>query len=174
MPSIQVSPSEGKLLALLLRLIGAREVIEIGTLAGYSAICMARALPKDGRLYTIEIEPGYAEIARGNVEAAGLSALVEVLVGPAAEMLRKLSPLGPFDAVFLDADKGGYPEYARWGAEHLRSGGLLLADNAYFFGRLMSDDASSRAMRRFHEELPAAFDSVCVPTPDGLVVAIRR
>jgi caffeoyl-CoA O-methyltransferase len=174
MPAIQVSSSEGKLLGLLLRMIGARRVVEVGTLAGYSAIRMARALPDDGKLYTLELEQHHADVARANIEAAGLADRIEVRVGPALEMLPQLAPLGPFDAVFLDADKQGYPEYARWAAANLRRGGLLLADNSYFFGQLMADDAAAAAMRRFHESVPADFDSTCVPTPDGLVVGIRR
>jgi len=95
-------------------------------------------------------------------------------VGPGTEVLAQLTQLGPFDAVFLDADKEGYPAYAAWAAQNLRSGGVLLADNSYFFGRLLADDASAAAMRRFHELVPQFFDSVCIPTPDGLVLGIRR
>ena len=174
MPEIQVAPSEGKLLGLLLRLIGARKVVEVGTLAGYSALHMARALPEDGKLYTIEFEPKHAEVARANLAAAGLASRVEIRVGPGNEVLPQLSPLGPFDALFLDADKQGYPQYAAWGARNLRKGGLLIADNSYFFGKLLEDEPAARAMRRFHEELPSEFDSVCAPTPDGLVIAIKR
>jgi caffeoyl-CoA O-methyltransferase len=174
MPAIQVSSSEGKLLGLLLRMIGARRVVEVGTLAGYSAIRMARALPDDGKLYSLELEPHHAEVARANIVAAGLEQRIEVRVGPALELLPQLALLGPFDAVFLDADKQGYPEYAQWAAANLRSGGLLLADNSYFFGQLLADSPAAAAMRRFHESVPEAFDSTCVPTPDGLVVGIRR
>jgi caffeoyl-CoA O-methyltransferase len=174
MPAIQVAPSEGKLLGLILRLAGARKVVELGTLAGYSAIQMARALPPDGKLYSIELDPRHAAVARANIEAAGLGDRVEVRVGEGAVVLEQLSSLAPFDAVFLDADKQGYPGYARWAARNLRPGGVLLADNSYFFGRLLADDPSAAAMRRFHEELPAHFDSVCIPTPDGLVLGLRR
>jgi caffeoyl-CoA O-methyltransferase len=174
MPAIQVSPSEGKLLGTLIALTGARRVVEVGTLAGYSAIHIARALPEDGKLYTVELEPRHAEIARENLAAAGVSERVEVRVGDGSAVLEELAALGPFDALFLDADKAGYPKYAAWGAKHLRRGGLLLADNSYYFGQLLGDDPSAVAMRRFHESLPAAFDSVCVPTPDGLVVAVRK
>lgn len=174
MPAIQVAPSEGKLLGLLLRLVGARKVVEVGTLAGYSTIHMACALPPEGKLYSIELDPKHAEVARANIEAAGVGDRVEVRVGPGAQVLEQLSALGPFDAVFLDADKEGYPVYAAWASEHLRSGGILIADNSYFFGQLMADNPSAQAMRRFHEQLPAHFDSVCIPTPDGLVLGIRR
>jgi caffeoyl-CoA O-methyltransferase len=173
MPAIQVSPSEGRLLELLLRLSSARRVVEVGTLAGYSAIRMARALPERGRLYTLESDPEHARVARQNLRAAGVDDRVEVREGPAIESLGGLEREGPFDVVFLDADKGGYPDYGRWAERHLRPGGLLLADNAYLFGNLMKDSEDAAAMRRFHEQTAAAFDSVCVPTPDGLVVAIK-
>lgn len=174
MPAIQVGPSEGKLLFCLLSLIAARKVVEVGTLAGYSTIWMARALPKDGKLYSIELDAKHAAVARDNVLAAGLGDRVEVLEGRGIDVLERLSEQAPFDAVFLDADKGGYAEYARWAGRHLRPGGLLLADNAYLFGELLGDRAEAPAMRRFHEDLRASFESVCIPTPDGLVLAIRR
>jgi caffeoyl-CoA O-methyltransferase len=174
MPAIQVAPSEGKLLGLILQLVSARKVVEVGTLAGYSALRMARALPEGGKLYSVELEPKHAEVARENLAAAGVAHKVEIRVGPGSEVLAQLTPLGPFDAVFLDADKEGYPAYAAWAAQNLRPGGVLLADNSYFFGRLLADDASAAAMRRFHELVPQFFDSVCIPTPDGLVLGIRR
>lgn len=174
MPAISLAPSEGKLLQLLTRLSGAARAVEIGTLAGYSAIHIARGLAPGGTLDTLELEPRHAEIARANLEAAGLSDRVRVHVGSAAEILPGLSARGPFDLVFLDADKEGYPEYASWAADNLRAGGLLVADNAYFFGALLGDDHGARALRRFHEALPARFASVCAPTPDGLVIAVRN
>jgi caffeoyl-CoA O-methyltransferase len=174
MPAIQVGPSEGKLLGMLIALTGARRVIEVGTLAGYSAVRMARALPRDGRLWTIELDPKHAAVARTRVAEAGVAGQVEVLEGAALEVLTRLAPEGPFDAVFIDADKGNYDRYGRWAREHLRPGGLLLGDNAYFFGRLLEDTPEAGAMRRFHEEAAQAFDTVCIPTPDGLLLGIKR
>jgi caffeoyl-CoA O-methyltransferase len=174
MPTISLAPSEGKLVQLLTQLSGAKRAIEIGTLAGYSAVHIARGLGEGGMLDSLELDPRHAEIARSNIEAAGLSDRVRVHIGSAAEILPTLVPHGPFDLVFLDADKAGYPEYSIWAADNLRPGGLLIADNAYYFGALLADDPSARAMRRFHEELPARFASVCAPTPDGLVIAIRK
>jgi caffeoyl-CoA O-methyltransferase len=174
MPAIQVAPSEGRLLELLLRMIGARKIVEVGTLAGYSAICMARALPDDGHVWSIEYEPRHAEVARGNLQAAGLASRATVIVGAGTEMLPTLVPHGPFDAVFIDADKGGYADYGAWAIANLRRGGLVLGDNAYLFGRLTEDSDGGRAMRRFHELVAAACDSVCAPTPDGLVSGIKR
>lgn len=173
-PPIQVGPAEGKLLALWLKAIGATKVIEVGTLAGYSAIWMGRALPEGGKLWSIENDPQHAEIARANIALAGLSHKVEVRLGDGVEVLEALAPEGPFCAVFVDADKQRYDRYGRWALAHLRSGGLLLGDNAYLFGQLLADDERGAGMRRFHEEAAAAMDSVCVPTPDGLVVARKR
>jgi caffeoyl-CoA O-methyltransferase len=173
-PAIQVGPSEGRLLYLLLRLVGARNVVEVGTLVGYSAIHMARALPPDGHLYTIEFEPKHAEVARANIARAGLSDRITVVVGAALDVLPTLEQHGPFDAVFIDADKVNYDRYGMWATQHLRRGGLVLGDNAYLFGELLDDSDRGRAMRAFHEHVARTCDSVCVPTPDGLVVGIKK
>ncbi len=174
LPAIQVGMSEGKLLTLLLRLVGAKKVVEFGTLAGYSAIRMAQALPSDGRLWTLELEEMHAAVARDNLAMAGLSDRVKVLVGPALEALPQLESEGPFDAVFLDADKGRYDLYGRWAAANLRRGGLLLVDNAYYFGQLLDHSPDAVAVRRCHEEAALAFDTVCIPTPDGLILGIKK
>ncbi len=175
LPAIQVAPSEGKLLGMLIGLLGARKVVEIGTLAGYSAIRMARRLPAGGHLWTFEYEPKHHALARANIEAAGLKDRVTCVLGKALDGLDDLARReGPFDAVFVDADKGNYDRYGRWAAEHLRSGGMLLGDNAFFFGRLLEDGEEAQAMRRFHEEAAQAFDTVCIPTPDGLLLGIKR
>ncbi len=175
LPPIHLAPSEGRLLELLLRMVRARKVVEVGTLAGYSALWMARGLAEDGRLWTIELDVRHAEVARQSFRDAGMEERVELLVGDAREVLRGLERLGPFDAVFLDADKAGYVHYGRWAAAHLRPGGLLLADNVYLFGRLLDeDDPEAEAMRTFHREAAAAFHSVCVPTPEGLLIGLRK
>lgn len=173
MPAIMVGPSEGRLLGLLLTLARAQTVVEIGTLAGYSAIHMARALPPAGRVFTIEADPEYAEVARRNIATAGLGDRIEVLVGAALDVLPDLANRGPFDAVFIDADKGNYDHYGRWAAANLRPGGLLLGDNAFLFGNLLDDTDTAAAMRRFHEEAAGIFQTVCIPTPDGLLLGIR-
>ena len=175
MPAIQVGISEGKLLTLLLRMAGAKKVVEFGTLAGYSAIRMAQALPPDGHLWSLEFDPKHADVARANLDAAGLSRKVTVVVGPALEALPRLEARAPFDAVFIDADKGSYDKYGAWAAHALRPGGLLLGDNAYYFGNLLEDrDEAAAAMRRFHQQAKEAFDTVCIPTPDGLLLGIRK
>lgn len=174
MPGIQLGPSEGKALELLLGLAGARKVVEVGTLAGYSAIRAARALPPGGRVHTVESDPKHARVARENVAAASLAEMITVHEGPGLEVLPRLVSFGPFDAVFIDADKGNYDRYGRWAAENTRRGGLLVGDNAFLFGRLLEDSPEGAAMRRFHEEARAHFDTVCLPTPDGMLLGVRR
>ena len=174
MPSIQLGPSEGKLLELLLRLAGAKSVVEVGTLAGYSAIRAARAIPEGGHVHTVEFDAKHARVARENVAAAGLADRITVHEGPALEVLPGLVRHGPYDAVFIDADKARYDVYGRWAAQNTRKGGLLLGDNAFLFGRLLEDSPEAAAMRRFHEEARTAYDTVCVPTPDGMLLGLRR
>jgi caffeoyl-CoA O-methyltransferase len=173
-PAIQVGPSEGRLLFLLMRLVSARKVVEVGTLVGYSAIHMARALPADGHLWSIEFEERHAIVARENIAKASLADRVTVKIGAGRDVLPTLEQHGPFDVVFIDADKVNYDHYGKWAIEHLRPGGLVLGDNAYLFGELVDDTDRGRAMRTFHERVARACDSVCVPTPDGLVLGIKR
>lgn len=174
LPAIHVGASEGRLLELLLGLVQARRVVEIGTLAGYSAIRLARALAPGGKLWTLELDERHARAAEDNLAAAGLTAAVTVLRGRATDLLATIEAHGPFDAVFVDADKEGYAEYGRWAARNLRAGGLLLGDNAFLFGDLLDDTPRAQAMRRFHEQAREAFDTVCIPTPDGLLLGIKR
>jgi len=173
-PAIQVGPHEGALLGWLVRGAGVRRAVEVGTLAGYSAIHIARGLSPDGRLFTLEIDPRHAEIARDNLRVAGLEARAEVVVGDALASLASLASQGPFDAVFIDADKGRYDAYVSWAADHLRPGGLLVADNVFFFGRLLEDERDAAAMRRFHEIAARRFDTALVATPDGLLLGRAR
>jgi caffeoyl-CoA O-methyltransferase len=173
-PAIQVGPSEGKLLELLLRLAGAKKVVEVGTLIGYSAIHMARVLPAEGHVWTIEFEPKHAEVAQANIVKAGLADKITVLVGAGTEILPTLVDKGPFDAVFIDADKVNYDKYGAWAIANLRKGGLVLGDNSFLFGELLDESDRGRAMRAFHELVARHCDSVCAPTPDGLVVGIKR
>lgn len=181
LPAIQVSPTDGRILEMLLRLVGARRVVEIGTLAGYSAQWIARALPGDGHLWTIEADRRHAQVARRVLEEAGLGQQVSVLEGPALEVLPTLEAQGPFDAVFVDADKENYDRYGAWAQEHLRVGGLLVGDNAYLFGQLagyepqsVNEEAQIASMRAFHRRLAEGFEAVCLPTADGLAIGIKR
>jgi predicted O-methyltransferase YrrM len=174
MPAVQVGQQDGKLLELLMRLVGARNVVEVGTLAGYSAIRLARGVGERGRVFSLEAEPKYAEVARQNVAAAGLADRVEVLVGNAVDLLPELARKGPFDAVFIDADKGNYARYGAWAAENLRRGGLIIGDNAFLFGRLLDDSEEAASMRRFHEQAAVEFDTACLTSPDGMLIGIKR
>jgi caffeoyl-CoA O-methyltransferase len=176
-PSIWISPEQGAFMEVLLRSAGARSVVEVGTLAGYSAVCMARALPEDGRLITMEVSPKHAEFAADWISRSDVSGRVEVRTGPAIELLPDV-PSGSIDAVFLDADKQSYHLYMEEARRILRAGGLLLVDNAFAFGRLLDeecDDPSVVAIRLFNDALAADpdFDGVMVPLGDGLWVSRR-
>jgi predicted O-methyltransferase YrrM len=158
LPAINVTPSHGKLLHLLARVRGARAILEIGTLAGYSTIWLARALPADGYLITLEAEKKHADIARANLERAGVSAVVDVRVGPALHSLPLIAAegRGPFDLVFIDADKPNTPEYFRWALELSRPGSLIIVDNVVRGGAVVDErtgDERVVAMRRLHEML---------------------
>jgi len=158
LPSIQVSPSQGKLLYLLAKAQGVRTILEVGTLAGYSTIWLGRALPRGGRLLTLEVNPKHAEVARANVARAGLGALVEIRLGPAVETLAKLlsDHEGPFDFVFVDADKPNTRTYFDWAVRLSRPGTLIVVDNVVRKGELAnasSDDPNVRGMRAFLEAL---------------------
>jgi predicted O-methyltransferase YrrM len=158
MPPIQVSPPLAKLLYVLAKTVGARRVLEFGTLAGYSTIWLARALPRDGRLITLEYDPEHAEVARANLARAGVGGLVDLRVGAALDVLPELEGEEPFDLVFIDADKVNTPEYFSWSLERTRSGGLIVADNVVRGGALVDfegDDPTMEAQRRFHEMLAA-------------------
>jgi len=159
LPEIQVSPPQGKLLAILANAIGARTALELGTLGGYSTIWLGRALGPGGRLITLEADPGYAEVARANLERAGLAGVVEVRVGPALEELPRLESegAGPFDLVFIDADKVHTPDYFSWALDQARPGGLIVADNVVRGGTLAEpgSDQVAAAQRRLHEWLAA-------------------
>ena len=184
LPSIQVSPPQGKLLALLVRLLGAKRILEFGTLGGYSAILMARALPADGQLITLEARPEYAEVARQSIERAGVGEKVEIRVGPALEALPVLEEegAGPFDLVFIDADKASTPDYFFWALERTRPGGLIIADNVVRKGTLAdaSDpDEATQAQRRLHEELATdsrvsatTIQTVGAKGHDGFLIAL--
>ncbi len=160
LPAIQVSPPQGKLLALLARSIGARSALEFGTLGGYSTIWLGRALAEGGLLTSLEADPSYAEVALANVARAGLEDRVEIRVGPALDTLPQLEGegAGPFDLVFIDADKANTPAYFAWSLERTRSGGLIVADNVVRGGALVDEsdaDPAIVAQRDFHAQLAA-------------------
>jgi predicted O-methyltransferase YrrM len=158
LPQIQVSPAHGKLLHLLARTIGAKRILEIGTLGGYSTIWLARALPPNGKLITLEASPKHAEIAHANIAAAGLGEKVELRLGPALETLPQLAAekLGPFDFIFIDADKKSMPQYFDWALKLARKGSLVYSDNVVRSGGVAdaaSKDPDIQGVRRFYEVL---------------------
>jgi predicted O-methyltransferase YrrM len=160
LPQIAVSPPQGKMLHLLARIHGASSILELGTLGGYSTIWLARALPPEGRLVTLEVEPAYAEVAASNIERAGLAERVQLRVGPALESLLELidEGAGPFDLIFIDADKPSTPDYFELALKLSRAGGVIITDNVVLGGALAdSAELEPRAvgMRRFHEMLAA-------------------
>lgn len=181
LPQIEVSAGQGKLLYLLARLSGARRILEIGTLGGYSGIWLGRALPPDGELVTLELDPAYAVFARESFNEAGLGSRALILTGRALDRLSELS--GPYDLVFLDANKDEYPEYLAEAARLLRPGGLLLADNVVRKGAILAppvDDVMAQGAARFLEILSAdprfeaiVLQQVGIKGHDGLALARR-
>ncbi len=165
LPPIAVTPNQGKLLELLARVQGARTILELGTLGGYSTIWLARALPAGGRLVTLEAEPRYAELARENIARAGFGEIVELRVGPALATLPELvaEGSGPFDLIFIDADKGNYPGYFEWSLKLSRPGTVIIGDNVVRDGAILDPDADDpsggnetiKGVRRFYELLAA-------------------
>lgn len=186
LPPISVAPNHGKLLQLLARLVGARKILEVGTLAGYSAIWLARALPEGGRLITLEADPRHAAIARANLARAGLADVVEVRLGLASETLPRLivEKAGPFDLVFIDADKQGTADYFARALDLARPGALIVVDNVVRKGAVAdpaSADPSVLGVRRFFDRLAAeprvdatAIQTVGVKGYDGLAIALVK
>ncbi len=184
LPAIDVTPLQGKFLEILVRATRARRVLEIGTLGGYSTLWLARALPDDGVVVTLELEPRHAEIAKGNLEAAGLANRVELRIGPAAETLATLvhEHTPPFDFIFIDADKASYPEYLQWSMTLSRPGTLIVADNVVRDGKVIdpeNSDPNIRGVRHFTEMVSAeprlsatALQTVAGKGYDGFVVAV--
>ncbi len=161
LPTINVSPPQGKFLQLLARAIGARAILEMGTLGGYSTIWLARALPADGRLITLEEDPKHAEIARTNIARAGLSGVVELRLGRALDTLPQLAAegRGPFDFIFIDADKPSYADYFAWALKLSRRGTIIIGDNVIRRGAVIdpakSDDPRVPGVLRFNQLVAA-------------------
>jgi len=152
LPDIQVMPNQGKLLAILAQSIGARSILELGTLGGYSTIWLARALPADGKLVTLELDPKHAEVARGNIEQAGLAHMVEIQVGKALDLLPALTQHAPFDFIFIDADKDNSAAYFDWAIKLSRPGSLIVVDNVIRSGGVIDanhPDSRVQGIRRF-------------------------
>lgn len=184
LPEIQVAPNQGKLLHMLARSQGARRILEIGTLGGYSTIWLSRALPPDGRLITLELDPKHAEVAGANIARAGLSDKVEIRVGPAILSLPKIAAEnhGPFDLIFIDADKATIPEYFTWSLKMSRPGTLIIVDNVVRGGAVIepkSEDTSVQGVRKLFAMLTqeprviaTALQTLGSKGYDGLLIAL--
>jgi predicted O-methyltransferase YrrM len=184
LPQIDVTRLQGKFLEFLVRISGARCFLEIGALGGYSTIWLARALPGDGRIVSLELDPRHAEIARANLENAGVLDCVDLIVGPAIDTLPTLknSPAAPFDLIFIDADKQSYPAYLEWSLKLSRPGTVIVADNVVREGKVIeadSDDENVQGVRRFTELLAAeprlsatVLQTVGVKGYDGFALAV--
>lgn len=184
LPPINVSAPQGRLLHVLVRAVGARRVLEIGTLAGYSTLWMAKALPEGGTVVTLELDPHHAEVARRNFERAGVDGVVDLRLGPALDSLAAIEREdgGPFDLVFVDADKPTYPEYVRWALRLARPGTLIVVDNVVVGGRIVEsgpEDAIADGIRRALKAVGAeprlvatAVQTVGSKGYDGFAVAV--
>lgn len=179
LPAIMIRPEEAAFLQVLVAASGARTAVEIGTLGGYSGSWIARALPEDGRLITLEVNPQHAEVAREHFSLAGVADRVDLRVGDAHSLLKSLAPEGPFDFVFIDAEKEGYVDYLGWTLDHLKPGGVVAAHNAFRSGRVADPDnreAGVEAMRTFNRafaESPRLLSTV-FPAGDGMAIGVLR
>lgn len=180
---INISANEGKILQFLISLSNAKKVVEVGTLFGYSAVWIARSLPADGRLWTIERDHEAVRQARKGFDECGVAEKITQLEGDALDVLNGLSDQGPYDLVFIDANKSAYPQYLEWAAKCVRPGGLIVADNTLLGGHVVESEKPetlSRSqyteMRRFNDLIAndARFFGTILPTDEGLTVAIRR
>ncbi|HZD49754.1 MAG TPA: O-methyltransferase [Silvibacterium sp.] len=186
LPAIAVAPNQGKWLMILAQAIGARSILEMGTLGGYSTIWLARALPADGRLISLEFDPKHAEVARANIARAGLADKVEIRVGKALDTLPQLAAegLGAFDFIFIDADKGNYPGYLEWAVNLSHPGTLIIGDNVVRDGKIIDaddPDPSIQGVRRMNEIIAAdprltatAIQTVGSKGYDGFMIAIVK
>jgi len=183
-PPISVSPNQGKFLHILAKLCNAKRILEIGTLGGYSTIWMARALPKDGRLITLELDQHHADVARRNISNAGLDSIVDIRVGKALDLLPEIEAekMGPFDMIFIDADKPPYVEYFQWALKLSRPGTLIVADNVIRDGKVLDPahtDPMVKGARRFNQALSAntavtatIIQTVGTKEHDGMALAV--
>ncbi len=177
LPAIAVGKFDGLHLEVLTRAAGARKAVEIGTLGGYSGVCILRGLGPQGFLHTFEFEPHHARVAQESFEKAGVAAQARIYLGAASARLHEIESEGPFDLCFIDADKTGYPAYLDWAGEHLRVGGLLLGDNAFGWGGVAKEggEPGIEAIKRFNRELAVGgrFRATMIPTAEGLAMGVK-
>lgn len=177
LPTIAVGPMDGLHLEVLARACGVSKAVEIGTLGGYSGVCLLRGMGPSGVLHTFEISEHHAQVARESFAKAGFAKQAQVHVGPALETLRSIEASGPFNLVFVDADKVSYPAYLKWAADNLRVGGVVLGDNTFAFGEvhLPGGEPGRVAIRKFDEELASGgrFRATMLPTAEGLAMGVK-
>lgn len=182
LPHIHVGSFDGLHLEVLTRAFGAKKIVEIGTLGGYSGVCLLRGAGPKAKLFTFELNPENAKVAAHNFELAGVREQVEIHIGPAKENLSKVEPHGPFDLVFIDADKNGYPAYLDWAHKNLKIGGVVLGDNTLAFGHLATPEKAEervqpmvQSLRKFNESCAqdSRFRATMLPTGEGLTVAVK-
>ncbi len=178
LPTINVKPEEGRFLQVLIRAINAKKVVEIGTLGGFSGIWIARGLPPGGKLITLEKDPRHAEISRRHFKNAGVSDRVDIRVGNAHESLRKMVDEGPFDFIFIDAEKDGYPDYLDWAIQNICVGGTIAAHNAFRKGSVTGtapEDDYTEGMKKFNQRVASdpRLLATIYPAGDGMVIAVR-
>ena len=181
LPAIAVGKMDGLHLEVLARLSRARKAVEIGTLGGYSGVCILRGMDQGAVLHTFELSEKHAEVARESFRKAGFAESARVHVGPALRLLPEIEGEGPFDLCFIDADKTGYPAYLSWAEKNLRIGGVVIGDNAFGFGGVVRDDVPGTdreailAIRKFNDELARSgrFRATMIPTSEGLAVGVR-
>jgi len=183
-PPISVSPNQGKFLQLLAKLCNAKKILEIGTLGGYSTIWMARALPQNGRLISLELDQHHADVAQKNITHAGLDAIVDIRIGKAIDLLPKIEAegIGPFDMIFIDADKPPYVEYFQWALKLSRPGTLIVADNVIRDGKVLDPDCTDpmvKGAQRFNQMLSTntavtatIIQTVGTKEHDGMALAV--
>jgi len=178
LPSISIKPEEGRFLQFLVRACGAKIAVEIGTLGGYSGTWIGRGLLPGGKLYTLDKDSKHAAVAQEHFAAAGLEGTVEILIGDAHHSLLEIKKLGPFDFVFIDADKHGYPAYFDWAIENVRPGGIIAAHNVFRKGSVVGkgqDDEHSELMREFNQQVAneERLVSTIYPAGDGTLISVK-
>jgi len=179
---MQISPIEGKTLHTIVKMVGAKKILEIGTLGGYSAIWMARAMPEGGRLYALEIDYKKEKRIRDNLAKCGVEDRVELIIGKALETLPKFEVHSQFDVVFIDADKVNYLNYLDWAEQNVRKGGLIIGDNTFLFGAVYGDNSRGinpqtvQIMQEFNMRLADSnkYTSIILPTNEGMTVAVKN
>ena len=179
LPGISIKPEEGRFLQFLVRACGVQKAVEIGTLGGYSGTWIARGLVPGGKLYTLEVESKHAEVAREHYAQAGVDESIEILIGDAHHSLREIKKLGPFDFVFIDADKPSNPVYFDWAIENIRLGGIIATHNAFRKGTVVGageDDDHSELMRQFNQQVAdeERLISTIYPAGDGTLISVKN